>query len=130
MARGSWGAAARILERLRRDNPSSPDVLADLGWAVWRERGKPAPGDEDPEDFVALALTFAPRHPRALEHFARIASERGDQEALHDRLDRLLAVDKGNAWALEVLAGDSSAAPSGRKASGSGLRFWRRRSDG
>lgn len=130
MARGSWSAAAQILERLRRDSPSSPDVLAELGWASWKATGKATGGDDDPEAFVALALTFEPHHLRALEHYARIAFERADQEALQDRLDRLLAVDKRNAWALEVLASDAVSTAVGRKSTGGGLRFWRRRSDG
>jgi len=130
MARGNWAAAAQILERMRRQEPSSPDVLAELGWATWKATGRAGGGEDDPESFVALALTFAPRHTRALEYFARLAWERGEHEALQTRLDRLLAVDRGNAWALEMLATDAVPPPSGKKSSGGGLRFWRRRTDG
>ena len=129
MARSNWAAAVQVLERMRRENPSSPEVLADLGWCAWKARGRDESSDSDPEDYIALALTFAPRSVKALEYYARMAHERGDQEVLQGRLDRLLAVDKGNAWALEVLAGETSPLASSRK-SGGGFRFWRRRSDG
>ncbi len=126
--RGSMGAAAQMLERLRRKEPSSPDVLSELGWAVWRLRGNTDSSEESPEDYVSLALTFAPQHLPALEYHARIAFERGDLDAVQERIDRLLAVDKRNTWALEVLSSDALSASS-RRSSGSGLRFWRRKSD-
>jgi hypothetical protein len=128
ISRGAYGPACQILERLRRAEPSSPEVLSELGWAVWKARGSNASDENDPEDYITLALTFAPRHAQALEYHARIAFERGDLEALQDRLDRLLSADRENEWALEVLSSDalSSAA---RRSGGSGLRFWRRKSD-
>jgi hypothetical protein len=127
ISRGAFGAASRLLERLRRSEPSSPDVLAELGWAVWKLRGSSG-GENDPEDFIALALTFAPRHIPALEYHARIAYERGDHDALQDRLDRLLSADRENSWAVRVLSGDTHSTPPSRR-SGGGLRFWRRKSD-
>ncbi len=127
-ARGAYGAASRLLERLRRNEPSNPDVLAELGWAVWKLRGTGASGGEsDPEDYIALALTFEPAHLASLEYHARIAFERGDLDALQERLDRLLAADRQNRWAVEILSSD--ALSTSRRSSGSGLRFWRRKSD-
>lgn len=128
MSRGAYGAASRLLEKLRRDEPSNPDVLAELGWAVWKLRGSSGGGESDPEDYIALALTFAPRHIPSLEYHARIAFERGELEDLQERLDRLLSADRRNEWALEVLASDAIPT-STRRSSGSGLRFWRRKSD-
>jgi hypothetical protein len=129
MSRGGFGAASRLLERLRRDEPSNPDVLAELGWAVWKLRGESNDSESSPEDYIALALTFEPRHLPSLEYHARIAFERGDLDALQERLDRLLAADKQNAWALEVLSSDALSAAASRRSGGSGLRFWRRKSD-
>ncbi len=128
IARGAFLPATKLLERLRRKQPSSPDVLSELGWALWKAKGRAAKGENDPEDFVALALTFAPDHPKALEYHARIAFERGDHDGVRERIDRLLVVDKQNAWALEVLASDALPTSS-RRTSGGGLRFWPRKSD-
>jgi tetratricopeptide (TPR) repeat protein len=127
-SRGAYQAASRLLERLRRDEPSNPDVLAELGWAVWKLRGDSPGGENSPEDYIALALTFEPSHTPSLEYHARIAFERGDLDELQERLDRLLAADKQNTWALEVLSSDALGSASSRR-SGGGLRFWRRKSD-
>lgn len=129
IARGAFGAASRLLEKLRRDQPSDPDVLAELGWAVWKLRGTGGGKENKPEDYITLALTFSPSHIPSLEYHARIAFERGAHDALQDRLDRLLSADKQNAWALEVLASDALSTSSSRRSSGSGLRFWKRKSD-
>jgi hypothetical protein len=129
ISRGAYGAASRLLEKLRRNEPSNPDVLAELGWAVWKLRGASASGETTPEDFIALALTFAPRHIPALEYHARIAMERGDLDTLQERLDRLLSADRENTWALEIISSDALSTSSSRRSSGSGLRFWRRKSD-
>jgi len=126
MRRGRHAAASQILERMRRDNPSSPDVLAELGWAVWKARGDAA--DSGPEDFVALALTFDPQHTRALEVHARIASERGETEQAQLRIERLLATDPHNEWGMAATGRGSPSTPSDTRSAGSSLRFWRRRS--
>jgi hypothetical protein len=129
VARGAIAPATRLLEKLRRNEPSDPDVLAELGWAVWKLKGSSASGENSPEDYIALALTFAPSHVAALEYHARIAFERGDLDALQERLDRLLRADRANAWALEVLSSDALSTSSSRRSGGGGLRFWRRKSD-
>ncbi len=126
IARHAFAPACRLLEQLRRAEPSNPEILTDLGWAVWKLKGPSADSENDPEDYIALALTFAPRSVKALEYYARIAFERGDLEALQERLDRLLGADRENEWALEVLSSD---ALSTSRRGGSGLRFWRRKSD-
>lgn len=129
ISRGAFGAASRLLERLRRNEPSDPDVLAELGWAVWKLRGASGTGENTPEDYIALALTFSPRHVPALEYHARLAMERGDLDTLQERLDRLLNADRENAWALELISSDALSTSSSRRSGGSGLRFWRRKSD-
>jgi len=124
----AFGAASRLLEKLRRNNPSDPDVLAELGWAVWKLRGAAGDSENNPEDYIKLALTFEPAHIPSLEYHARIALERGDYDDLQERLDRLLSADRQNRWAVEILSSDALSNTS-RRSSSSGLRFWRRKSD-
>ncbi len=124
MDKGHHKDALAMLRQLRLEDPSDPDVLADLGWAEWRTKGS---GKKDPEaadEFLRLALTFNPSHGRALEYHARIGMELGDTAEAVTRLKRVLAADSGANWARQAIGEiESGNAPtSGRK----GGRFWRK----
>ena len=70
MGIGAYGGALSFLEDARFADPNNADILAALGWAHFKASG----GEEftEAEDYVGLALTFAPEHPRALEYRARL----------------------------------------------------------
>ena len=124
MDKGHHKDALAMLRQLRLEDPSDPDVLADLGWAEWRTKGASAKDPEAADEFLRLALTFNPSHARALEYHARIGMEMGNSEEAVVRLKRVLAVDKSASWARQALADleSGNAPPSG----GKGGRFWRK----
>ncbi len=109
---GQHERAAGILRRIRRENPSDPDVLADLGWAEWGCAAGDRDKQESAEDYVRLALTFHPDHPRALEFLARIALDQKDVDGARGRLKAVLRVTPDARWArvaLDALNGGGSA---------------------
>jgi len=120
-----YGAAYAMLTELRNAHPSCPDTLAALGWAGWRTGNHGTNAYDSPDDFLLLALTFDPAHPRALEYFARMAMDQGDVETARNRLLQLLQVDPDSAWARAALE-DGDLATNSKK-SGLGLRFWPKR---
>jgi tetratricopeptide (TPR) repeat protein len=93
--------AAGILDHLRMQSPSDPDVLAALGWARFHMGGDG--GAEAAEDYLRLALTFEPAHPKALEYAAKVALDQGQSEVAESRLRRLLAKDPSARWARKAL---------------------------
>jgi predicted Zn-dependent protease len=93
--------AAGILDHLRMQSPSDPDVLAALGWARFHMGGDG--GAEAAEDYLRLALTFEPAHPKALEYAAKVAIDQGQSEVAESRLRRLLAKDPSARWARKAL---------------------------
>jgi len=97
---GDHARAAGILEQLRMQNPSDPDVLAALGWARFH-LGEG--GAEAAEDYLRLALTFEPSHDKALEYAAKVALEQGQTDVAESRLRRLLAKDPSQRWARKEL---------------------------
>ena len=101
--RGQYERAAGILRRLRQENPSDPDVLADLGWAEWRCAKGESDREESAEDYVRLALTFHPDHARALEFLARIALDQKDIDGARGRLRAVLRVTPDARWARAAL---------------------------
>ncbi len=96
-----YGRAAAILDRLRMQNPSDPDVLAALGWARFHVGGDG--GADAAEDYLRLALTFEPSHLKALEYAARVALEQGQSDVAESRLRRLVARDGSLRWARKAL---------------------------
>ena len=124
MDKGHHKDALAMLRQLRLEDPSDPDVLADLGWAEWRTKGSDKKDPEAADEFLRLAMTFNPTHGRALEYHARVGMELGDNEEAVNRLKRVLAADSGANWARqairEIESGDTP--PSG----GKGGRFWRK----
>ncbi len=100
---GHFDRAAAIMRRIRQENPSDPDVLADLGWAEWRCADTDPDKMESAEDYVRLALTFHPDHPRALEYLARIALDKRDIDGARGRLRAVLRVTPDSRWARVAL---------------------------
>ena len=70
-------ALSALKEELRVDNPSDPDIMADLGWATWKLQGGK---NGDAEEFLRLALTFDDRHLLGLEYLAKVLVDKGDTE--------------------------------------------------
>jgi hypothetical protein len=122
---GDFETAFVHLQKLRDADPSSPDILAALGWAAWRSEAHGTNAYDGPEDFLLLALTFDPEHPKSLEYFARIAIETGDIESARNRLLQVLQADPDAGWAREALESDALSAQT-RANRGRGLRFWPR----
>ncbi|MCP4867121.1 MAG: hypothetical protein GY898_00200 [Proteobacteria bacterium] len=90
-----------LLRELRLENPSDPDVLADLGWTTWRIKG--GENAESANEFLQLALTFDPTHNRAMQYLARVAKEEGRDSDAKRMVERLLAMDPGDEWAKRAL---------------------------
>ena len=120
---GNFQGAWQALERARQDNPSCPDTLAALGWAAYHVKHQ-ARLEEDPEDFLRLALTFEPDHGAALEYYARISLKRGELERAEPLLERLLKQRPTATWAQRELS-QIRAVQSRDK----GRRFWRKGDD-
>lgn len=93
--------AIPLLRELRLENPSDPDVLADLGWATWRVKG--GEDAESANEFLQLALTFDPTHNRGMQYLARVAKEQGHDAEAKRMVERLLAVDPADEWAKRAL---------------------------
>ncbi len=129
MENADFDRAQRLLERARRDNPSSADVLAELGWCTWMTRGFTLESGEAAEEFLRLAATFDPRHVKAVEYLARIAVKVGDAQTARSRVQMLLRIVPDHAWALRTLS--KTAAPEDEDqqggAGGSRLRFWKKK---
>ena len=126
MSNGDHERARKLLERARRDSPSSPDILADLGWCTWMVQGRTTGDASESEEFLRLAVAFDPRHASALEFLARIAVERGDTDDARQRVKALLRVVPSSGWGNQTLqslgsASDADAGSSGR------LRFWKKK---
>jgi hypothetical protein len=98
---GDFAKAAGILDYLRRENPSDPDVLAALGWARFQLGGDS--GADAAEDYLRLALTFEPTHLKALEYASKLAIQQGENDVAESRLRRLLAKDPNARWARRAL---------------------------
>ena len=100
--RNQFAAAAKVLEEARIESPSDPQVLSNLGWARWKARqwGK---DDDEPQEFLRLALTFEPQNVRALEFLARINIEKGESEKAQKVLKRILKISPGSEWARSAL---------------------------
>jgi len=110
------GAYVKLLE-VRNLLPSCPDTLAALGWSSWRSGHHGTNAYDGPEDFILLALTFDPEHPKALEYFARIAIDKGNIDDARNRLLQVLQVSPADPWAKETL---DALSPS----KSGGMRLW------
>jgi len=98
--KGQFDKALAILKQARLNDPSSPDVMAALGWTTWNLRGDKG---GDAEEFLKLALTFEPRHPEGLEWLARIKVEQNELPAAKKLLQQLIRVADDPKWARTAL---------------------------
>lgn len=121
LRQGNFSQAVQMLRALRMQSPSDPDILCDLGWAVWKASAET--DREGAEEFLQLASTFDPRHERAREFLARVAVDCGDDEAARDRLDRYLKLRPDAEWARKALA---SLPDEAQGSSGPRLAFWKK----
>jgi tetratricopeptide (TPR) repeat protein len=100
MKDGHFDQALSLLKKARLDDPSSPDVMAALGWTTWKLRGDKG---GDAEEFLKLALTFDPRHANGLEWLSRIKVEQGELDAAKKLLQQLVRVAEDPSWARTAL---------------------------
>jgi hypothetical protein len=117
-----FARAATLLKALRVQQPSQPDVLAELGWAVWKASAETE--RDEAEEYLQLATAFDPRHGKAREYLARVALDAGDHDAARQRLERLLKVDPEASWARGAL-NRIPVADDGRSG-GRRLAFWKK----
>jgi hypothetical protein len=99
--------ALSLLKKIRVNDPSSPDVMADLGWATWKLHGAK---NGDAEEFLRLALTFDDRHLFGLEYLAKVLVEKGDTDTAQVLVQRLLKLNPASTWAKKAnknLSGDA-----------------------
>jgi tetratricopeptide (TPR) repeat protein len=100
MAKGKHKDALAVLKKLRVDNPSNPDIMADLGWATWKLQGSK---NGDAEEFLRLALTFDDRHLLGLEYLAKVLVEKGDTDTARVLVQRLAKLHPSSTWAKKAL---------------------------
>lgn len=120
IARGEVDVAVGLLQQLRLTLPSSPGVLAELGWATWKQKGDQ---DDSAEEFLQLALTFDPQYLPALENLGRVAADKGDADQLAALIQRVKKLDAENSWAQEASQLIEDMTSKGGKQK---KRFWRR----
>ena len=101
--KGDYKGALPLLEKARFECPTSPDVLADLGWCIWRTRDFNPTAQHEADEYLRLALSFDERHLPTLEYQARVALEMEDHDAAVQALKRLLTVQPGHEWATRFL---------------------------
>ena len=101
MAKKKFKEALSVLKKARVDDPSSPDIMADLGWATWNIQGAK---NGDAEEFLRLALTFDNNHLYGLEYLAKVLVEQNDLDTARVLLQRLVKLSPDSAWAKKALA--------------------------
>jgi len=100
LEQGKHKEALTVLKELRVDNPSDPDIMADLGWATWKIQGAK---NGDAEEFLRLALTFDDRHLLGLEYLAKVLVEKGDTDTARVLVQRLSKLNPDSIWAKKAL---------------------------
>lgn len=99
MAKNKHKEALVLLKQVRVDNPSDPDIMADLGWATWNLQGAK---NGDAEEFLRLAITFDDRHLLALEYLAKVLVEKGDLDTARVLIQRLMKLSPDSVWAKKA----------------------------
>jgi Tfp pilus assembly protein PilF len=107
MEKNQFKEALSVLKKARVDDPSSPDIMADLGWATWKLQGAK---NGDAEEFLRLALTFDNNHLRGLEYLSKVLVEQNDIETAKVLLQRLTKLKPDSAWAKKALGNLSTGA--------------------
>lgn len=110
MADGEFRPALALLEEAREEEPSSPEVLAALGWATWKAHG--ARSASDAEEYLLLALVFDERSAAAVASLARIYLAQSNEQKARIFLKRLLRLESDATWAKRALS-ELGAPPSG-----------------
>ena len=111
MAKGDFAGALPYLKKARLDDPSSPDIMADLGHTTWQIKGTK---NGDAEEFLRLALTFDSQHTLALETLARISVDTNEIELAKKLLKQLVRVADDPSWAKRALANLDKSSRKGR----------------
>ncbi len=101
MDKGDFSSALSLLKKGRLEDPSSPAIMADLGYATWKIKGTK---NGDAEEFLRLALTFDPQNTRALETLARISVAANDLDLARKLLKQLTRFADDPSWAKKALA--------------------------
>ena len=101
MDKGAYKEALSLLKQARVDDPSSPGIMADLGWATWNLQGAK---NGDAEEFLRLALTFDNNHLLGLEYLAKVLVEQNDLETAKMLIQRLAKLNPKSQWAKKALA--------------------------
>ena len=99
IAQNQYKEALALLKKVRVDNPSDPDIMADLGWATWNLQGAK---NGDAEEFLRLALTFDDRHLLGLEYLAKVLVEKGDLDTARVLIQRLMKLNPSSVWAKKA----------------------------
>jgi len=100
MDKGDFKSALSLLKQARVDDPSSPDIMADLGWATWNLQGTK---NGDAEEFLRLALTFDSNHLAGLEYLAKVLVEQNDLDTAKILIQRLVKLNPKSQWAKKAL---------------------------
>jgi tetratricopeptide (TPR) repeat protein len=100
MEQDQYTDALKLLKQARVDDPSSPDIMADIGWATWKIQGAK---NGDAEEFLRLALTFDNNHARGLEFLAKVMVDQGNLDVAQTLIVRLSKVAPDSKWAKKAL---------------------------
>jgi len=101
MKKGDFKSALSLLKQARVDDPSSPDIMADLGWATWNLQGAK---NGDAEEFLRLAITFEANHLLGLEYLAKVLVDQNELDTAKLLIQRLVKLDPKSQWARKALA--------------------------
>lgn len=96
----NYSEALKVLEFLRAENSSDPEVLANIGWVRWQLKGN----QKDAEEYLSLSLTFDPKNIEALSYTADIAIATQDFEKARRYLEALIRLQPNNQLAKGKLA--------------------------
>ena len=102
MEEGDYRSARAYLEQARMEEPSSPEVLAALGWTTWMQGGARVAGDA--EDYLRLALTFDGRSIPALTALSKVLLAQDKGEQARPVLKRLIRLQSSATWARRALS--------------------------
>ncbi|MEC7985535.1 MAG: hypothetical protein VX278_10265, partial [Myxococcota bacterium] len=100
MKEKNYNEALKILEEMRSQDSSDPEVLANIGWVRWQlKRNKKVA-----EEYLSLALTFDSKNVEAIRYTADIAIETKDYERARRYLEVLVRLQPKDQVAKGKLA--------------------------
>jgi curved DNA-binding protein CbpA len=103
MGRSDFQAAAGLLDMLRAQLPSDPDVLAELGWCRFALAPRKTRAIDKAMEWIDLALAFRPDSLAALEAKARILCTTDRTDEAVTAVKRLQRKAPDSSWAREQL---------------------------